>query len=199
MDSERVAEIERKTGETDIRLAINIDGSGTVQSRTGVPFMDHMLELFGRHGLFDLDVQAQGDVDVDYHHTVEDIGIVLGQAVKQAIGDKLGIERYGFFLLPMDETLVQVSLDLSNRSYLVYNVLVSNYMIRDFNICLVKEFFQAFANECGCNLHIQLEYGSEPHHVCEAIFKGFARALDRATRVDPRQDGQLPSTKGLLT
>ncbi|MBT5380293.1 MAG: imidazoleglycerol-phosphate dehydratase HisB [Opitutae bacterium] len=199
MDSERVAEIERKTGETDIRLAINIDGSGTVQSRTGVPFMDHMLELFGRHGLFDLDVQAQGDVDVDYHHTVEDVGIVLGQAVKQAIGDKLGIERYGFFLLPMDETLVQVSLDLSNRSYLVYNVLVSNYMIRDFNICLVKEFFQAFANECGCNLHIQLEYGSEPHHVCEAIFKGFARALDRATRVDPRQDGQLPSTKGLLT
>ena len=199
MDSERVAEIERKTGETDIRLAINIDGSGTVQSRTGVPFMDHMLELFGRHGLFDLDVQAQGDVDVDYHHTVEDFGIVLGQAVKQAIGDKLGIERYGFFLLPMDETLVQVSLDLSNRSYLVYNVLVSNYMIRDFNICLVKEFFQAFANECGCNLHIQLEYGSEPHHVCEAIFKGFARALDRATRVDPRQDGQLPSTKGLLT
>ncbi|MBT3470685.1 MAG: imidazoleglycerol-phosphate dehydratase HisB [Opitutae bacterium] len=199
MDSERVAEIERKTGETDIRLAINIDGSGTVQSRTGVPFMDHMLELFGRHGLFDLDVQAQGDVDVDYHHTVEDVGIVLGQAVKQAIGDKLGIERYGFFLLPMDETLVQVSLDLSNRSYLVYNVLVSNYMIRDFNICLIKEFFQAFANECGCNLHIQLEYGSEPHHVCEAIFKGFARALDRATRVDPRQDGQLPSTKGLLT
>ena len=199
MDSERVAEIERKTGETDIRLAINIDGSGTVQSRTGVPFMDHMLELFGRHGLFDLDVQAQGDVDVDYHHTVEDVGIVLGQALKQAIGDKLGIERYGFFLLPMDETLVQVSLDLSNRSYLVYNVLVSNYMIRDFNICLIKEFFQAFANECGCNLHIQLEYGSEPHHVCEAIFKGFARALDRATRVDPRQDGQLPSTKGLLT
>ena len=199
MDGERVAEIERKTGETDIRLAINIDGSGTVQSRTGVPFMDHMLELFGRHGLFDLDVQAQGDVDVDYHHTVEDVGIVLGQAVKQAIGDKLGIERYGFFLLPMDESLAQVSLDLSNRPYLVYNVPVSNYMVRDFNICLVKEFFQAFANECGCNLHIQLEYGSEPHHVAEAIFKGFARALDRATHVDPRQDGQLPSTKGLLT
>ena len=199
MDGERVAEIERKTGETDIRLAINIDGSGTVQSRTGVPFMAHMLELFGRHGLFDLNVQAQGDVDVDYHHTVEDVGIVLGQAVKQAIGDKLGIERYGFFLLPMDESLAQVSLDLSNRPYLVYKVPVSNYMVRDFNICLVKEFFQAFANECGCNLHIQLEYGSEPHHVAEAIFKGFARALDRATRVDPRQDGQLPSTKGLLT
>ena len=199
MDGERVAEFERKTGETEIRLAINLDGSGTVQSRTGVPFLDHMLELFARHGLFDLDVQAQGDVDVDYHHTVEDVGIVLGQAVKQAVGDKLGIERYGFFLLPMDEALARVAIDLSNRPCLVYNVQVSNYMVRDFNICLVKEFFQAFANECGCNLHIQLEYGSEPHHIIEAIFKGFARALARATRIDPRQDGQLPSTKGLLT
>ena len=199
MDGERIAEIERKTGETEIRLAINIDGTGSVQSRTGVAFLDHMLELFARHGLFDLDVQAQGDIEVDYHHTVEDVGIVLGQAVRQALRDKLGIHRYGFFLLPMDETLARVALDLSNRPYLAYNVKVSNYMIRDFNICLVKEFFQAFANECGCNLHIQLEYGSEPHHVAEAIFKCFARALDSATRIDPRQDGQLPSTKGLLT
>ena len=199
MADERVAEIERETSETKVRLAIKIDGSGVVQSRTGVAFLDHMLELFARHGLFDLDVQAEGDIEVDYHHTVEDVGIVLGQAVKEALGDKLGIERYGFFLLPMDESLARVVLDLSNRPHLVYRVNVSNYMIRDFNICLVQEFFQAFTNACGCNLHIELEYGSEPHHVAEAIFKAFARALDRATRVDPRQDGQLPSTKGLLT
>lgn len=198
MADERVAEIERETGETKVRLAIKIDGTGVVQSRTGVPFLDHMLELFARHGLFDLDVQAEGDIEVDYHHTVEDVGIVLGQAVKEALGDKLGIERYGFFLLPMDESLTRVVLDLSNRPHLVYHVNVSNYMIRDFNICLVQEFFQAFTNACGCNLHIALEYGSEPHHVAEAIFKAFARALDRATRIDPRQDGQLPSTKGLL-
>ena len=196
---QRVAEIERKTGETDIRLAIKIDGSGIVQSRTKVPFLDHMLELFARHGQFDLDVQADGDIEVDYHHTVEDVGIVLGEAVKEALGDKLGIHRYGFFYLPMDETLARVVIDLSNRPHFVYNVKVANYMIRDFNICLVQEFFQAFTNACGCNLHIQLEYGSEPHHVAEAIFKGFARALDQATQVDPRLDGQLPSTKGLLT
>ncbi len=199
MADERVAEIERETAETKVRLAIKIDGTGVVQSRTGVAFLDHMLELFARHGLFDLDVQAEGDIEVDYHHTVEDVGIVLGQAVKEALGDKLGIERYGFFLLPMDESLARVVLDLSNRPHMVYRVNVSNYMIRDFNICLVQEFFQAFTNACGCNLHIELEYGSEPHHVAEAIFKAFARALDRATRIDPRQDGQLPSTKGLLT
>jgi len=199
MADERVAEIERETAETKVRLAIKIDGTGVVQSRTGVAILDHMLELFARHGLFDLDVQAEGDIEVDYHHTVEDVGIVLGQAVKEALGDKLGIERYGFFLLPMDESLARVVLDLSNRPHMVYRVNVSNYMIRDFNICLVQEFFQAFTNACGCNLHIELEYGSEPHHVAEAIFKAFARALDRATRIDPRQDGQLPSTEGLLT
>ena len=199
MADERVLEIERKTAETEIRLAIKIDGTGVVQCRTGIGFFDHMLELFARHGLFDLDVEAKGDLEVDYHHTVEDVGIVLGQAVKEALGDKLGIERYGFFLLPMDETLARVVLDLSNRPHFVYRVKVSNYMIRDFNICLVQEFFQAFTNACGCNLHIELEYGTEPHHIAEAIFKAFARALDRATRVDPRQDGQLPSTKGLLT
>jgi len=199
MADERVAEIERETAETKVSLAIKIGGTGVVQSRTGVAFLDHMLELFARHGLFDLDVQAEGDIEVDYHHTVEDVGIVLGQAVKEALGDKLGIERYGFFLLPMDESLARVVLDLSNRPHMVYRVNVSNYMIRDFNICLVQEFFQAFTNACGCNLHIELEYGSEPHHVAEAIFKAFARALDRATRIDPRQDGQLPSTKGLLT
>ena len=162
MADERVAEIERETAETKVRLAIKIDGTGVVQSRTGVAFLDHMLELFARHGLFDLDVQAEGDIEVDYHHTVEDVGIVLGQAVKEALGDKLGIERYGFFLLPMDESLARVVLDLSNRPHMVYRVNVSNYMIRDFNICLVQEFFQAFTNACGCNLHIELEYGSEP-------------------------------------
>jgi imidazoleglycerol-phosphate dehydratase len=198
-EQQRVAEIERKTGETDIRLAIKVDGSGIVQSRTGVAFLDHMLELFARHGQFDLDVQAEGDTDVDYHHTVEDVGIVLGQAVKEALGKKLGIQRYGFVYLPMDETLARVVIDLSNRPHFVYNVKTANYMIKDFNICLVQEFFQAFTNACACNLHIQLEYGSEPHHISEAIFKGFARALDQATRIDPHLDGQLPSTKGLLT
>ena len=157
-----------------------------------------MLELFTRHGLFDLDIKAQGDLDVDYHHVVEDIGIVLGQAVKEAVGDKLGINRYGFFLLPMDETLACVILDLGGRSVLVYRAETQERFVRDFNIGLIKEFFQAFANNAGANLHINLEYGQEPHHIAEAIFKGFGRALDIATRIDSRQADKIPSTKGRL-
>ena len=157
-----------------------------------------MLTLFARHGLFDLTVKAEGDIDVDYHHTVEDIGIVLGQLVKDALAEKRGIRRYGFFLLPMDECLARVAIDLSNRQAFVYKVESDDPMVRDFNIGLVKEFFQAFANEACCNLHINLEYGEEPHHVAESIFKSFARALDIATQIDPRLGDSIPTTKGIL-
>lgn len=180
-------------------MELNVDGTGVSEIETGIPFFDHMLTLFAKHGLFDLKVKATGDTDVDYHHMVEDTGIVLGQAVKEALTEKRGIRRYGFFLLPMDESLARVSLDLSNRQAFVYKVDYQFPMVRDFNIVLVKEFFQAFANEAACNLHINLEYGEEPHHIAEAIFKAFARALDAATTIDPRMGDALPSTKGTLS
>jgi imidazoleglycerol-phosphate dehydratase len=180
-------------------MELNVDGTGVSEIDTGIPFFDHMLTLLAKHGLFDLKVKATGDIDVDYHHLVEDTGIVLGQAVKQAIGDKRGIRRYGFFLLPMDESLARVVLDLSNRQAFVYDVAYQFPMVRDFNIVLVKEFFQGFANDAACNLHIKLEYGEEPHHIAEAIFKCFARALDVATSVDSRMGDALPSTKGTLS
>ena len=198
MAEKRIAEIQRETQETQISLRLNLDGEGISTLETGVPFFNHMLELFTRHGLFDLEIKAQGDLDVDYHHVVEDIGIVLGQAVKEAVGEKLGITRYGFFLLPMDETLASVILDLGGRSILVYRAEAKERFVRDFNIGLIKEFFQAFANNAGANLHVNLEYGKEPHHIAEAIFKGFGRALDIATRIDSRQTDKLPSTKGKL-
>jgi len=199
MAESRIAKITRTTKETQIEMELNVDGTGVSTIDTGIPFFDHMLTLFAKHGLFDLTVKATGDIDVDYHHMVEDTGIVLGQALKQALGDKGGIRRYGFFLLPMDESLARVALDLSNRQAFVYNVDYQFPMVRDFSIVLVKEFFQAFANDAACNLHINLEYGEEPHHIAEAIFKGFARALDMATTVDPRLGGALPSTKGTLS
>ncbi|MDB2310782.1 imidazoleglycerol-phosphate dehydratase HisB [Opitutales bacterium] len=199
MAEQRIAQITRNTKETQIEMELNLDGTGVSEIDTGIPFFDHMLTLLAKHGLFDLKVKATGDIDVDYHHMVEDTGIVLGQAVKQALGDKGGIRRYGFFLLPMDESLARISLDLSNRQAFVYTVDFKFPMVRDFNIVLVKEFFQAFANDAACNLHINLEYGEEPHHIAEAIFKGFARALDMATTVDPRLGGALPSTKGTLS
>ncbi|MEM1222511.1 MAG: imidazoleglycerol-phosphate dehydratase HisB [Verrucomicrobiota bacterium] len=199
MAEARIATITRNTKETQIQMELNVDGSGRSQIETGIPFFDHMLTLFAKHGLFDLTVKASGDIDVDYHHMVEDTGIVLGQALKKALGDKSGIRRYGFFLLPMDESLARVAIDLSNRQAFVYKVDYQFPMIRDFNIVLVKEFFQAFANDTACNLHINLEYGEEPHHIAEAIFKAFARALDMATTVDPRLNGALPSTKGTLS
>ena len=167
----RTSKIVRKTKETDISLELNVDGSGVYEVGTQIPFFDHMLELFSRHGLFDLKIAATGDVDVDYHHTVEDVGIVLGRAFREALGDKAGIRRYGFFILPMDETLVRVALDLSNRPVLVYDLGDKDARVRDFNVSLCREFFQAFANEAGANLHIKLEYGGEPHHVAEAAFK----------------------------
>jgi imidazoleglycerol-phosphate dehydratase len=199
MAEQRIAKITRNTKETQIQMELNVDGTGVSEIETGIPFFDHMLTLFAKHGLFDLKVKATGDTDVDYHHMVEDTGIVLGQAIKEALGEKRGIRRYGFFLLPMDESLARVSLDLSNRQAFVYKVDYQFPMVRDFNIVLVKEFFQAFANVAACNLHINLEYGEEPHHIAEAIFKAFARALDVATTIDPRMGDALPSTKGTLS
>ena len=199
MAQPRQASLKRDTAETKISLRLALDGTGRSTVDTGIPFLDHMLTLVARHGLFDLELKAQGDLAVDYHHTVEDAGIVLGMAVKEAIGDKLGLRRYGFFLLPMDESLARVAIDLSNRPVLVYRVSADNLMIRDFNLGLVKEFFQGFTNAVGANLHIELVYGEEPHHIAESIFKAFAKALDVATQIDPRAATALPSTKGLLT
>jgi imidazoleglycerol-phosphate dehydratase len=198
MADPRKATVTRKTAETDIALTLALDGTGVSRTDTGVPFLDHMLTLFAKHGLFDLDVTCKGDIAVDYHHTVEDVGLVLGDACKRALGEKLGIRRYGFFLLPMDEALARVAVDLGGRPHLVYDVNTPTMFVRDFNIVLVKEFCRAFSNALGCNLHVQLVYGEEPHHAAEAVFKGLARALDAATQLDPRMAGQLPSTKGKL-
>lgn len=194
----RLATVARKTAETDIVLTLGLDGTGVSTIETGVPFFDHMLTLFAKHGLFDLNLKAKGDVDVDYHHTVEDVGLVLGQAFKEALGDKLGIRRYGFFLLPMDESLARVVVDVGGRPHLVYEANAPTMFVRDFNIVLVKEFCRAFSNALGANLHVTLIYGEEPHHVAEAIFKGLARALDMATQIEPRAADQLPSTKGKI-
>lgn len=194
----RKVTLSRTTAETDIRLSLSVDGTGVSKIATGVPFFDHMLTLFARHGLFDLEVDCKGDVDVDYHHTVEDVGLVLGDAFKKALGDKKGIRRYGFFLLPMDESLARVVVDIGGRPHLVYEAEAPTMFVRDFNIILVKEFCRAFSNALGCNLHVKLEYGEEPHHVAEAIFKGLARAMDVATQIDARSADSLPSTKGLI-
>ena len=197
-NSSRVATVGRKTAETDIVLTNGVDGAGVSKIDTGVAFFDHMLTLFAKHGLFDLTVKAKGDVEVDYHHTVEDVGLVLGQAFKEALGDKVGIKRYGFFLLPMDESLARVVVDVGGRPHLVYEANAPTMFVRDFNIILVKEFCRAFSNALGANLHVHLIYGEEPHHVAEAIFKGLARALDTATQIEPRAADQLPSTKGKI-
>ena len=198
MAEERIASLERETNETQIKASLNIDGTGKAEIDTGVPFFDHMLTLFAAHGLFDLEVVAKGDVKVDYHHTVEDVGIVLGQLFKNAVGDKRGMHRYGFFILPMDECLGRVAIDLGNRPFLEYQVVAPTSYVRDFNIVLVKEFCRAFSNTLGANLHIKLEYGEEPHHIAECIFKCMARAVDMASSIDSRLEGRLPSTKGML-
>ena len=199
MANTRLAEVVRKTSETQIEISLCLDGTGQGEISTGVPFLDHMLDLFSRHGFFDLTIKATGDIEIDYHHLVEDLGICLGQAFKNALDDKSGIRRYGFFLLPMDETLASVAVDLSNRAYLVWKVASTQTGVRDFNIQLFKEFFQAFANEVACNLHICLKHGEEPHHIAEAIFKGFAKSMDIATSLEPRLKGEIPSTKGTLS
>jgi imidazoleglycerol-phosphate dehydratase len=194
----RTAKIDRATRETQIRLELNLDGCGTGSWQTGVGFLDHMLELFTRHGALDLQVEAKGDLHVDQHHTVEDVGICLGQAVKQALGDKAGIRRYGHCTLPMEETLCTTAIDLSGRYYLVFNAPFASPKIGDFDTELVEDFFQAFAANALCNLHVLVHYGRNSHHVAEAIFKSTARALRMAIEADPRMTG-VPSTKGTLT
>lgn len=194
---ERKAEIERRTKETRIQIQLNIDGTGQLQVDTGIGFLDHMLTLFSAHGFFDLKLQARGDLEVDAHHTVEDIGLVLGEALSRALGDRQGIVRYGQAVVPMDETLAAVTVDLSNRPYLVYNVPADIGPRGIFDAGLAKEFFRALANKAGMNLHINVAYGENEHHVLEAVFKALARALDQATGFDQRIEG-VRSTKGSL-
>ncbi|MCP4179069.1 MAG: imidazoleglycerol-phosphate dehydratase HisB [bacterium] len=194
----RKAAVNRKTKETDIKLSINLDGSGDYSISTGMPFIDHMLELFSKHGFFDLNIRAEGDLDIDCHHTIEDLGLVLGQGIAEAIGDKAGIKRYGFFVLPMDDTLVTVALDLSGRPYLVYDVKPPKSSINNIDTQLFHEFFQALTVKAGMNLHVVYHSGAEVHHLFEAIFKCFAKALDMASSKDDRLKGELMSTKGNL-
>jgi imidazoleglycerol-phosphate dehydratase len=193
----RTARIERRTGETQIELALSLDQSEPAQLRTGVGFLDHMLELFARHGAFGLQVAATGDLHVDQHHTVEDVGICLGQALRQALGDKQGIHRYGHFTLPMEETLVTVAVDLSGRFYLVFAADMPTEKIGDFDSQLVEDFWHAVAANALCNLHVVLHHGRNSHHIAEAVFKAAARALRMAVDRDERVQG-VPSTKGVL-
>jgi imidazoleglycerol-phosphate dehydratase len=193
----RKAEVKRKTKETDIFVKLDLDGSGIYDVDTGIPFIDHMLELFAKHGFFDLEVKAKGDIDIDFHHTMEDLGLTLGMALLEALGDKAGIRRYGSCLLPMDETLARVVLDLSGRPYLVYAVEPPADNVKNIDSRLFYEFFQALTVKSGMNLHIDLLRGAEVHHAFEAVFKAFAKALDQAVSIDSRLDGVL-STKGVL-
>lgn len=197
MNTARTAEISRRTAETDITLALTIDGQGCSDISTGIGFFDHMLTLFSKHSLMDLKVLAKGDLHVDYHHTVEDTGIVLGQALRNALGDKKGIVRYGWAYLPMDETLARVAVDLSGRSYLEYRVPSGVESINGFSFQLVEEFLRGFTHNLLANVHVEILYGRDAHHMAEAIFKGLARALDAAMRHDPRVTG-VPSTKDML-
>lgn len=196
-DARRAAEIVRKTRETDIRLALALDGRGQADVKTGVGFLDHMLELFARHALVDLTVGCTGDLHVDAHHTTEDVGICLGQAIDRALGDRAGVRRYGHAVLPMDETLVTVAVDLGGRPYWVWNVTMPTERVGDFDSELAADFWQAVATQGRMNLHILLHHGRNTHHVIEAVFKGAARAIRQAIEVDPRDPG-IPSTKGTL-
>jgi imidazoleglycerol-phosphate dehydratase len=193
----RVATIARKTKETEIQIRIDLDGSGQYSVSTGIPFFDHMLESFGRHGLFDLEIEAKGDIAVDLHHTVEDVGISLGQAFREALGSATGIRRFGACVLPMAESKVEVAVDVSNRPYLVYQLALENDRIGSFDASLTEDFMYAFSQSAGLDLHIEKRYGKSPHHVVEAAFKGVARALRDAVAIDPRETG-LPTVKGAL-
>jgi imidazoleglycerol-phosphate dehydratase len=196
-DTPRQGSVERKTGETDVKLTFNVDGSGTSVIDTPVPFLNHMLDLFTKHGHFDLTLKADGDVEVDDHHTAEDIGICLGQALKAALGDKAGIRRYGNAFVPMDEAMAQVSIDISNRPHLEYRAEYPSQTVGDFSVELVHEFLWKFALEARITLHVIVHYGRNTHHMIEAVFKALGRALDEATSHDPRVKG-VPSTKGVL-
>ncbi|MBR4652799.1 MAG: imidazoleglycerol-phosphate dehydratase HisB [Kiritimatiellae bacterium] len=193
----RTAQIERGTKETQVSISLNLDGSGNGTIDTGIGFFNHMLELLKKHALLDLDVKAVGDLDVDYHHTVEDVGLVFGQALDKALGERRGIVRYGFASVPMDEALCETSVDLGGRPYLVFSSGKKHMMVRDFEVKLVEEFFRAVSVEGRLNVHLREIYGDEAHHVCEGLFKSFARALRQAVAVDPREKG-VPSSKGVL-
>jgi imidazoleglycerol-phosphate dehydratase len=195
--SERHAHVTRTTKETDITVDLNVDGRGRSQIDTGVPFLNHMLDIFARHGFFDLSVRARGDLEVDQHHTVEDIGLALGQALRDALGSKAGIRRFGDAACPLDEALVSAVVDISGRPFLAYNLRIRQARVGDFDTELMHDFLQAFANQVGMNLHLNQVQGRNPHHIIEAAFKALARALDQATQVDPRVEGVL-STKGSL-
>ena len=193
----RTAKLRRTTRETDISLELNVDGSGVYTNDTGIPFFDHMLDLLAKHALFDVKLKAKGDLEVDYHHTVEDVGLLLGEALDQALGDRKGITRYGSSLLPMDEALSRVAVDLGGRPYLVYRMAMKKRKIRDFDVFLIKHFFESFAQKGRMNLHIDQLYGEDVHHAYESVFKGVAKALYMACAIDPRVKG-VPSSKGTL-
>lgn len=194
----RSASVSRRTAETDVTVTLGLDGTGTCRISTGIGFLDHMLELFGRHALVDLDVKVTGDLQVDGHHTTEDTGIALGEALRKALGDKKGVTRYASLDLPMDETLTRVAIDLSGRPFLVFRTEFPTAKVGEFDTELVREFFQAFAMNAGVTLHVETLYGSNSHHIAESCFKGLARALRRAAAVDEREGGRVPSTKGNL-
>jgi imidazoleglycerol-phosphate dehydratase len=197
-DNPRTAQISRSTNETKIELSLNLDGNGRANVRTGVGFFDHMLDLLSRHSLIDLSVAADGDLHVDQHHTVEDVGIVLGQAIEKALGDKRGIHRYGSATVPMDESLATVTVDLSGRPAFVFNVTFTGDTIGNFAVELVEEFLKALATSARMNLHVNVAYGTNNHHIAEAVFKALARALRQAVEIDPRRADDVPSTKGSL-
>ena len=196
--SPRTATVERKTKETSIKATVNLDGTGRYQVATGIGFLDHMLEQLSRHSLVDIALEAKGDLHIDYHHTTEDTGIVIGEAISKALGDRAGIKRYGDAMIPMDETLTRVALDASNRPYLIWKVAFSRAKLGEMDTELFKEWFQAFAQSAGLTLHIENIYGENNHHIVESCYKGVARALRQALELDPRKLGQVPSTKGTL-
>ncbi len=195
---DRTSELKRQTSETNVSVKVNLDGTGRASIDTAVGFFDHMLELFSRHSLIDIEVKAQGDLKVDAHHTVEDVGLVMGQAIDRALGDKRGIQRYGWAMVPMDESLAQVAVDLSGRPALVYRVAFKGDLVGMFPVELVQEFFKALSNAARMNLHVTVPYGDNNHHVAEAMFKALARALRTAVSIDPRMAQEVPSTKGSL-
>jgi imidazoleglycerol-phosphate dehydratase len=194
----RQASVERKTNETAVQVSMNLDGKGVYDVDTGIGFLDHMLEQLARHGLFDLTVKAKGDLHIDFPHTTEDVGIVIGEAVAKALGDRLGITRYGASYVPMDEALSRVTLDLSNRPYLIWKVRFSKPKLGEMDTELFREWFQAFAQAAGVTLHVENLYGENNHHIVESCFKALARALRQAVEIDPRKADQVPSTKGVL-
>lgn len=194
----RTARLERATTETKITVSVNLDGKGHYEVKTGIGFLDHMLEQLARHGLFDLEIKAEGDLHIDFHHTTEDVGITLGQAFAKALGDRKGIRRYGEATCPMDETLARVALDISNRPYLAWRVSFPTPKVGEMDTELFKEWFQAFAQAAGITMHVDCFHGDNSHHIVEACFKALARALRAATEIDPRRSDAVPSTKGVL-